>query len=324
MIYFSGNFSQKNRTSSNKLPEAAHEEISLTGKPMTQASNIQNRDFLPHKRVLVVGAICLAVIGILLTNKISLKKAHDIEIASIQAVAGQNAEEREANQKLLEALQQAKLQTLGVLASSTNPFDPSPKDNVSDRFSKDIFNTYLDYDINGAEFNEDDLINSFSYLDISDINKNKYSLAFLNIFSPTSAAEIKAYGNAFAKVIVDASAPLRANPVKYESDVNEMIPIYKRIGEGLMQLRVPSPVAAAHLQLANDYLKQTDAFVLIGGQVKDPVKALLGLQVVREAVIRQVDIYTQINQYIIDNGIIYDSNEPGSFWRTGTTTISLN
>lgn len=283
------------------------------------------RDILPHKKVLILGAVCISIILIILTYKISNEKRLLTEKQSeLSVVGGRTAEEIAADRKIVNALNQAKLESLGALANSTNPFDPSPKDSISDRFTKDIFAAYLQYNKDGVLPDGDSLIQNFDYLDVNDINKNKYSLAFLNIFAPTNKDEIRNYGNIFAKTYLDAIEPVNRDVMKYQTDINTMVPIYKNIGENLLKVRVPSAVANYQLELINQYLKQADAFVLIGGQVKDPVKALLGLKVVREGIPVQVEMFTNIKKYIYDNDIVYRADEPGNFWNVGTTTVSLS
>lgn len=296
----------------------------------TPGSNIKlkdtttRRDILPHTKVLILGAVCISIIGIILTYKISSeRKLISQNEQSLSVVGGKTEEQILADKKIIEALNKARIESLGALASSTNPFDPSPKDSISDRFTKDVFAAYLKYDKDGILPDGDALVNNFQYLDIKDIEKNKYTLAFLSIFAPTTKEEIKNYGNEFASAYLNAIKPVDDNIYKYQSDINNMVPIYRDVGERLMKIRVPSAVASEHLQLANQYLKQADAFVLVGGQVKDPVKALLGLKVIREGIPVQVEMFTRIKTYLKDNDIIYEKSEPGNFWNVGTTTVSL-
>lgn len=292
--------------------------------PPSNSNPSQKHDILPHRKILILGAVCISIIGIILTYKITKENRLIAENEqNLSVVSGKTEEQILADRKIIEALNKAKIDSLGALASSTNPFDPSPKDSISDRFTKDIFSAYLKYDRDGVLPDGDTLVNNLEYLNIQDVEKNKYTLAFLNIFVPTTKDEIRNYGNEFAKTYLTAIKPVDENIVKYRSDINTMVPIYKEIGENLMKMRVPSTVADEHLQLANQFLKQADAFILVGGQVKDPVKALLGLKVIREGITVQVEMFTQIKGYLKDNDIIYEKTEPGNFWNIGTTTVSL-
>lgn len=292
---------------------------------MNPSSNFsQKHDILPHRKILILGAVCISIIGIILTYKITKERRLVAEKGyELSVVGGKTEEQRLADQKIIEALNKAKIDSLGALASSTNPFDPSPKDTVSDRFTKDIFSAYLRYEQDGILPDGDSLVNNLEYLDVSDIQKNKYTLAYLNIFAPTSKDQIRAYGNEYARVFLKIVDPVAKDTFKYQSDINNMVPIYKSLGENLLKISVPSAIANEHLGLVNQYLKQADAFVLVGGEVKDPVKALLGLQVIREGIPAQVEMYTKIKKYLYENDIVYEKSEPGNFWNVGTTTVSL-
>jgi hypothetical protein len=286
--------------------------------------NSQQKEILPHRKILILGAVCISIIAILLTYKISSEKRLLLEQKSdLTVTSGRSEQEVSSDQKIIDALNKAKLASLGVLASSTNPFDPSPKDSLSDRVSKDIFAAYLKYQADGVAPDGDSLVQNFDYLDVNDTDKNKYTLAYLNIFQPTSIDQIRNYGNTFAKTYLDAIAPVDTNFAKYQADIANMIPIYKNIGESLAKIPVPAAVANFHLELVNQYLKQADAFVLIGKQVNDPVKSLVGLKVVREGIPVQVEMFTNIKKYLNDNGIVYKDGEPGNFWNIGTTTVSV-
>lgn len=284
--------------------------------PVQQDIQKQKKDILPHARVLVIAAVCISVIGISLSYKISTEKAGAIN-DSVTASAGKTQAEIENDKKIIAALEEARIKSLGLLASTTNPFAPTPKDTISDRFAKDVFAAYLEYDQKGTLPDPDSWVNNLDYLDIGDVQKNKYTLAFLPIFSPQTNSEIKEYGNQFAKTYLDAVMPVDRDPARYQSDVKNMAPIYKNIGEGLMKLRVPSAVASEHLELANQYLKQADAFLLVSGETKDPAKALLGLKVVQDGMQTQIEMFTRIKKYFKDSGIIFESGEPGNFWNTG-------
>lgn len=292
---------------------------------MNPSSNFsQKHDILPHRKILILGAVCISIIGIILTYKITKERRLVAEKGyELSVVGGKTEEQRLADQKIIEALNKAKIDSLGALASSTNPFDPSPKDTVSDRFTKDIFSAYLRYEQDGILPDGDSLVNNLEYLDVSDVQKNKYTLAYLNIFAPTSKDQIRAYGNEYARVFLKIVDPVAKDTFKYQSDINNMVPIYKSLGENLLKISVPSAIANEHLGLVNQYLKQADAFILVGGEIKDPVKALLGLQVIREGIPAQVEMYTKIKKYLYENDIVYEKSEPGNFWNVGTTTVSL-
>ena len=319
---------QQNRILKDQSDASVSKEFSrlIPLTPQTESNSKRTdafNEYPSHRRVLVVAAVCLSLIGISLTYKIS----EDKKLAlgdSVSILSNTSADQIKADQRVIDALNKAKIEQLGALATSSNPFLPSPKDNVSDRFTKDILSAYAEYDQTDQEPDTESVISNMTYLDTSDIEKNKYTLAYLPIFVPTTASQIKDYGNQFAQVYLTDIAPISNDTTgKYQTDLSLMVPIYRKIGEDLMKIKTPAAISAAHLSLANDYLKQSDAFLLINKEDSDPVQALLGLKVVSEAVPRQASMYTQITNYLDSNGIIYGAGEPGNFWGVGTTTINI-
>lgn len=290
--------------------------------PQTQNEG-EGHEPVSHRRVLIVAAVCFSIIGISLTYKISEEKKLALE-NSVSIVSNTSDDQIKSDQRVIDALNKAKIDALGALATSSNPFIPSPKDSVSDRFTKDIISAYAEYDQTDEAPDAASIINSMDYLDTSDIEKNKYSLAYLPIFVPSNYDQIKEYGNKFAQVYLTDMAPVNNDTTgRYQTDLSLMIPIFRKVGEDLMKIKTPAAISAAHLSIANDYLKQSDAFVLINKEDSDPVQALLGLKVVSEAIPRQANNYTQITNYLDTNGIIYGAGEPGNFWSTGTSTTNL-
>ena len=322
--------SQEHKHRNNILKDQSNGAVSrefskLTGFELdtNQADNKDSHEQPSHRRVLIVAAVCFSIVGISLTYKISEDKKISLE-NSVSITSNNSDDQIKSDQRVIDALNKAKIDALGALATSSNPFLPSPKDNVSDRFTKDIISAYAEYDQTDQAPDAESIVNNMDYLDTSDIEKNKYSLAYLPIFVPTTKDQIKEYGNEFARIYLTDLAPVNNDTTgKYQTDLSLMVPIYRKIGEDLMKIKTPASVSAAHLSLANDYLKQSDAFTLIDKEDSDPVQALLGLKVVSEAVPRQAGNYAQITNYLDTNGIIYGAGEPGNFWSVGTTTVSL-
>lgn len=296
--------------------------------PSSSSSNPLTNFFenlsLPHRKILILGAVCLSGIGITLAYKVANDKKLLAEQTGVSALSGTSAADTLADSRVIQALQDARLAALGALATSSNPFLPTPRDNVSDRFTKDLFTAYVTAEENGTDLpDSEDFINNLDYISTANLEKDKYSLAFLSIFTPVNKDQIKAYGNIFATTYLEAVRPVSENQAAYQTDLSLMIPVYRKLGEALIKVKVPEAVASAHLQLANDYLKQADAFVLINKETSDPVQALLGLKVVREGMERQVEMFGKITEYFNNNGIIFGETEPGNFWNVGTSTYAL-
>lgn len=289
---------------------------------------------LPHRRILILASVCISIILVSLSYQIitNKKTAAGLYSDSITVVAGNTEESSLSDKRVLEALEQAKKDELGALASSTNPFAPSPKDSISDRFSKDVFAAFLKYRAADGDISDDDLSReAIANINTKGMPKPKYNISDLVIFSPKNKDEIQKYGNDFAQNYLEVITPVAKNPAKYDKQLSNLTPVYRSIGEKLIKIPVPSEVAAAHLQLSNSFIIMADTFGIIDNQQKDPVKALLGLRIIQETVPQQADLFTQISDYFDRNAILFDKREYGAIWNqsypTGisasTTTNSL-
>ncbi len=276
---------------------------------------------LPHRKVLILAAICGSVVLIALSYKLVEKRNEAVYNSSVTAVAGESEENSLADKRLLDALDQARQEELEALASSTNPFTPDPKDSVSDRFAKDIFAAYVKYQQAGGNISDSELSNeAISNINTDFLPKPKYNLADLRIIVPKNKDEIKVYGNLFAKEYVDVISKIQKRPDLYNSKVSDLTPIYKEIADRLIKIPTPNQVAPLHLELVNSMAIMGDSLVLIDTQSKDPVKALLGLRMVRDAVPVQNDMFTKISYFFQQNDILFSDNEYGVIWNPPKST----
>lgn len=285
---------------------------------MPNLSNFQ----LPDRKILILGATCLSIIAILLTYRIvEIKKTAKAEQALV-ATAGADEKSALADNRVLSALQETTLESL--TSTSTNPFVKADGDSLSDRFSKNIVTAYAKYQAGYAT--EAEITNEV----LGDINaasvapKEKYSLSQVKVSSDSGANDIRMYANLFADQYLKAVDPVSKNTAKYKTDITAMTPIYKDLASRLMSIPVPVKLALPHLQLANAYAMQSDSFYLISGQEKDPVKALVGLNVLKNTTITQQNAFAQITKAIKESGIIFADNEPGRFFGTNPLSNSLS
>ncbi len=280
---------------------------------------------LPHTKILILAAVCISVIAISIAYKIS--EAQKINKAkNIYATAGSDIENNIADKRIASALYEAQLASLGTLASSSDPLAPSPKDTLTDRFSKDIFSAYIEYERSGQQLTDEQLSkNPIGNINTDILPKPKYILYDMPIFTPKTKDEIKEYGNLFAKTYTESLAPIAAHPEQFNDDLINIGVIYKKTGEALIKLKVPSSLAEKQLNIANAFIMMSEAFPLVNGQQKDPVKALMGLKVVRESMENQIQMFTSMSAYFKQNDILFEKGEPGALWNNiATTTNSLN
>lgn len=270
---------------------------------------------LPNRRILILGAICLSVIVITLSQKAVESKKLSAQKENLLASAGQDEKSVLADERILKAIEEATIASLS--ASSSNPFVTSPNDTLSDRFSKNIVSAYAKYQSGLAT--EEQIANEvINDIDTSGAPKEKYTLAQVQIFTPRDKQEIKDYANNFAREFLSAIDPVAKDPGKYNSNINLMSSIYQDVAQRLIRIRVPNALAISHLKIVNSYQLQADSFFLISGQEKDPVKAFVGLSVMKNSAIDQQKAFTVLTEYIKQNGIIFSESEPGVFFGTNT------
>lgn len=275
--------------------------------------NIKNIE-MPHTGVLVLAAICISVIAISLSFQIKTSREKFNLSNNIIAEAGTSESSLAADKRIAAALAETQQDILGSLSISSNPFEPNPKDTLSDSFTKNIVSAYSKYQYSGAT-DLNGLSNSaVNNLDTSSLPQKRYSIKDIKIYVPTNNNEIKEYGNMFAKNYLTALAPVVNAPSKYSGDISAIGEIYKQISKNLLEMKVPNEVAINHLQVINDFSLMADTFPLINGQEKDPVKALLGLRLVQDSMTNVPQMFIQINKYFKQNAIIFDKSEPGSIW----------
>jgi len=285
----------------------------------------KKRTELPNTKVLVLAAVCIAIIAVILAYKVSEAEQQKLQLLGGGTLsAGVPDTETSSDARIADALSQAQSDSLGLLASTTNPFDPSPKDNISDTFSKDLFRSFAQGQSTGTDIPNDEIsANAINDIKTDGLPQNKYTLGQLTIFNPANSSDVHQYGNTFATAYLSAVQPIKDNPDLYSSSIDALAVLYKNVASNLMKVKVPSAVAEDQLQLANDFSMMSEAFGLVDGQQKDPVKALLGLRVIQDSMKSQVQVFTDIKSYFGQNDILFTADEPGNIWNQAAPDPSV-
>lgn len=268
---------------------------------------------LPGKNILILGAVCLSIVGATGAYKAAQAAREKAQIEENSLVASVDNANKTSN-KLLNALQQAELES--IKTNSTNPFAPAQNDTMTDRLSKSFFNSYIQAQA-GKDTGLDDaslVNNALATVDVSKLPREKYAASELKVIAGNTSDELKAYANEFAKIQIEELIKIQQNQDFYKNNLNEIGKVYALIGERLVKMQVPVAVAAEHLVIVNAYILMNDDFKLISDQEKDPLKALLGLRQYKEATERQGNMFIKIAAYLKSSGILFDETEPGYFW----------
>ncbi len=282
---------------------------------------------LPGKNILILGAVCLSIIGGVGAYKIAQAARANLETSQKGIIAStnsnQNASASNSTSKLLGALQQAELATIS--SSSTNPFAPVAGDTLTNQLSKNFFTSYIQVQAGTESESQNEALinNALANIDVKQLPKEKYTASDLKVTGINTPAFLKTYANLFAQIQAEEIKKIQDNPSYYQDNLLEIGKIYAVIGERLIKMEVPVTVAAEHLVIANGYILSGENFKMIMEQDKDPLKSLIGLRQYKETVEQQHEMFTQIGTYLGTSGILFNKTEPGFFWTAfGAATSS--
>ncbi len=270
---------------------------------------------LPGRNVLILGAICLSIIG----GVVSYQIADNIRNRSIHKNAGIVASINTTNPTTKIQALLAQTQAEQIATTTVSPFTPLPGDTLTERLSKNFFSSYAQAQVSNSGNSADDAAlanNALASVDTSKMPKQKYSIANMQVVANGTTADLKAYGNLFASIQINGFKPVKDHPELYNTNLAKLAAVYGAIGEQLKNMQVPIAVSNQHLEIVNDYILAKDLFPMIDQQSKDPLKALLAVRMFKDSDGRQEEMYTEIASYFSSNGILFDDTEPGSFWST--------
>ncbi|MES2059505.1 MAG: hypothetical protein V4438_00575 [Patescibacteria group bacterium] len=147
--------------------------------------------------------------------------------------------------------------------------------------------------------------NSFTY--------KEYSAEGLRYIDNADKDAIKAYASKFATLQIGMLLIMQNNVSKIETDLGVLGKIYAQEAEALYELKVPRDLAAAHLEIVNNFSRSAAAFAAFANK-NDPLAIPLAMKAYQTAAAEQESLLGQIAQFIKSNDIIFTSNEAGGYW----------
>lgn len=210
-------------------------------------------------------------------------------------------------------------------ASSTSLIDT----NLTTILSKQVFSNFMVLNQSGNLNDQtiNDLTDQLSSQIIEKAPTAKvYTVADLKIIKNPTKNDLKDYGNQFMalrdkyqnRYINKISSP--GSPVLDTSNTG-IINGYKMIGvlygqmvEDLLKLAIPASLINLHLQITNNYAQNAFGLKQFGDLNNDPVAAVAGLNVFSKNLDTEDLLLAKIKAYLNENGIIFNTNEPGYNW----------
>jgi hypothetical protein len=189
----------------------------------------------------------------------------------------------------------------------------SPDDNLSQRFAKTAFASYVNLSEAGISEGavQGEIISSMVNKANNVSNPDIYTLTDLTVFTPTDKESIRSYGNAFISVILKNFEPYKDKKNTYLKNIEATATIYEQIARDLSKLSVPKEIAATHLKETNNYNKLASNFRDISNYPNDPLRGLVAIKEAQQIEQTQKEDYTILSKYFKDNGIIFNKDEPG-------------
>ena len=197
---------------------------------------------------------------------------------------------------------------------------------LTEAFSIEFFNEYWNLKQSGKITNQTiaTLTNRLAENVLSSQIKANYSIPSNKILANATNDQLYAYGNRVAEIRGKYQYLYSQNAVN-SSDFNATsesqiaslaasAKLYDEIAIELQALQVPALVVTAHEALINSYLQSSAGLEALSFFNKDSVKAIAGIQTHTNAQIIENSAIEQLRRFFIQSGIIFSTNEPGSFW----------
>lgn len=203
---------------------------------------------------------------------------------------------------------------------------PDSSDNLTESISKDLFAQYIELKKSGAYGSagvEDIAYGVTNRLTESSLDK-VFTEKDLLINDITDSNTVREYANSLAKIRDTYFALNRSDQFVFsgfedESFMNKMIQTSKHYGEmtkEISSLPVPRGLIPSHLALLNNYANSEKSLKLFSVIDDDPARSLQGINAYLQLQNQEQVILKNIAEYLRQNGIIFLSNENGSFWNT--------
>lgn len=223
-----------------------------------------------------------------------------------EVVNGRNPNKKGPND-LLSAQEQQKIASNSLAEGFTSG-------SLTDELSKELFESYILSKQGGnTSANQTQLVTNLAQQASQSINRNYfYSTRDIKGVA-VSAASLSTYGNEFARIYTEKMTDI-ASLSTDSSSMNSLIAIYKALASDLSKIEVPETLVISHLKLINNFYSLHEASILMNNHLKDPVKALFAIKIIKEVEVENPKLFTTIATEFKKSGIIFSSNEAGVWW----------
>lgn len=188
---------------------------------------------------------------------------------------------------------------------------------LTDNLSKELFAQYLDLKSANSlyEGSEEDLATNLVG-QVEQVTQIKviYTKSDLNLVDPTDEAITK-YGEEIAIIWIDYLNQIEnSDSLSEDAYINFVSDTYIRAAQALSQISVPTVAENIHLELINNFYAYGVSLEELSLYETDPVRSLVAIRNSQQIYDDGLNLFTALEIYFDDNGIIFEDNQIVRFW----------
>lgn len=151
----------------------------------------------------------------------------------------------------------------------------------------------------------DDLAKSLADQALSDVQiPDKYPANIFLTFNSKDLSKLENYKNQI--ISIQKNELVKIDPNK--KDIDAIIAGFKNIAFQMSVMSVPQDLLAVHAKIANGYYIAAEALINLKMSDNDPVLGILSIPIYKKVSEEQPILYQQVQNYLEDNGIIFNAN----------------
>lgn len=285
--------------------------------------------YFPSQKLFYFFIPVVVVLGLFLSvkDKFQIKNNQDSVIVVAQSNnTREKIEEKDLNNNGIEDWKEQFGSSTLIQKNQPRENRLDSSENLTESISKDLFAQYVELKKSGGYSSAG--VENIAYGITSIITEKTPSKGFaekdLIINEITDSNTVRLYANSLSKIrntyfALNSSDQFVFNGFEDESFTNKILQTSKHYGDMAKEisfLSVPRGLIPSHLALLNNYADSEQALKLFSGIETDPARSLQGINAYLQLQNQEQVILKNIAAYLRQNGIIFLSDEAGSFWNT--------
>lgn len=273
----------------------------------------------PSKKIISLLIVVVAIIGSILVIK--YKQEHPSTPSSLSYSVTDINSFNSANG------QDPATQNLNNILSTYNSTSSDATDtaNVSDLVARSLYAGYqsLQQSNDTSSDSQQSLAAGIAAQATQSFTYQPYSLQNLKVISMPTKEEISSFASSLAIIQNNILSEIAGtNSDQSNIKLEKVSKIYKNAADNVNDLQVPVDVANTVIDIINNYSIVSSVYADLGNADKDPVIATVAIKYFQQAEQSQKTDVSAIANYFRDSGIIFTSDDVGSYWGQFTTDQS--